>query len=148
MTLEISPVAFAVRLVEWSEAEAALQSIRRAVFIVEQRIPEDLEWDEFDRQSRHALAVDTTGSAVGCGRLMPDGHIGRLAVLRAWRGRGVGSALLEALVELARSRGHARTLLNSQTQAMPFYARHGFVAVGDETMEAGIAHREMARDLR
>ena len=85
--------------------------------------------------------------AIGCGRLLPDGHIGRLAVLPAWRGRDVGSALLGQLVDLARARGHARVILNSQTQAMPFYARHGFVAVGDEYLEAGIPHRTMTRCL-
>ena len=66
---------------------------------------------------------------IGCGRLLPDGHIGRMAVLSDWRGQGVGAALLVRLIELARERGDARVLLNAQTQAMPFYARYGFAPV-------------------
>jgi predicted GNAT family N-acyltransferase len=138
---------FTVRLVGWSDAGDGLRSVRRAVFIVEQLIPEEMEWDEFDAVSRHAIAEDAAGAAIGCGRLLPDGHIGRLAVVSAWRGRGVGGALLERLVDLARARGHARAILNAQTQAMPFYARHGFVAEGEEYLEARIPHRTMARTL-
>ena len=138
---------FKVRLVGWLEAIDGLREVRRVVFIEEQSIPEDMEWDEFDAVSRHAIAEDAAGMAVGCGRLLPDGAIGRLAVLSAWRGRGVGSALLLTLVDLARAGGHPQVRLNSQTQAMPFYRRHGFAAYGDEYMEAGIPHRAMSRKL-
>jgi predicted GNAT family N-acyltransferase len=138
---------FAIRLVDWSGAGEPLRAVRRAVFIVEQSIPEAMEWDNDDAVCRHALAEDASGGPVGCGRLLADGHIGRLAVLSAWRGRGVGSALLQHLMDLARSLGHARVVLNAQTRAMPFYARHGFDAVGDEFMEAGIPHHTMARNL-
>ena len=139
---------FTVRQVAWSEAIDGLRHVRRTVFIDEQSIPEDMEWDESDPVSRHALAEDVGGKAIGCGRLLADGTIGRLAVLSAWRARGVGSALLQSLVELARVRGHRQVRLNSQTRAMPFYERHGFAAYGDEYMEAGIPHRAMARDIR
>jgi predicted GNAT family N-acyltransferase len=138
---------FTVRLVDWSEAAVGLRFVRRAVFIDEQAIPEDMEWDEFDVVCRHAIAEDATGAAVGCGRLLPDGHVGRMAVLAAWRGRGVGAALLRQLLDLARARGLPRAVLNSQTHAMPFYARYGFVADGDEYLEAGIPHRTMMRVL-
>jgi predicted GNAT family N-acyltransferase len=138
---------FAVRVVDWSSAGDALRAVRQAVFIVEQSIPEAMEWDADDAVCRHALAEDASGQPVGCGRLLADGHIGRLAVLSSWRGRGVGSALLQHLMDLAGSLGHARVILNAQTQAMPFYARHGFAAVGEEFMEAGIPHRTMARNL-
>ena len=138
---------FAVRMVDWSGAGDALRAVRQAVFIVEQSIPEEMEWDDDDAVCRHALAEDASGRPVGCGRLLADGHIGRLAVLPAWRGRGVGTALLQHLTDLARSLGHTRVVLNAQTQAMPFYARHGFTAVGDEFMEAGIPHHTMARNL-
>jgi predicted GNAT family N-acyltransferase len=138
---------FSVRLVDWSEAAEGLRFVRRMVFIDEQAIPEDMEWDEFDAVCRHAIAEDASGAAIGCGRLLPDGHVGRLAVLAAWRGRGVGAALLLQLLELARVRGLSRAILNSQTHAMPFYARHGFVADGDEYLEAGIPHRTMTRGL-
>jgi len=147
MVVEANAHPFTVRLVEWSDADDGLRFVRRAVFITEQSIPEEMEWDEFDAVSRHAIAEDAAGAAIGCGRLLPDGHIGRLAVLSAWRGRGVGAALLRHLVDLARARGHVRAILNAQTQAMPFYARHGFVAEGDEYLEAAIPHRTMAMTL-
>jgi predicted GNAT family N-acyltransferase len=138
---------YAVRLVDWAEAGDGLRAVRRSVFIEEQSIPEDMEWDEFDAVCRHAIAEDTSGTAVGCGRLLPDGRIGRLAVLRDWRGAGVGAALLLRLMDLARGQGHARAILSAQTRAMPFYVRHGFVAEGEEYLDAGIPHRTMARAL-
>ena len=147
MAADTGRPAFTVRLVDWSEAGDGLRAVRRAVFIAEQAIPEDMEWDAFDATCPHAIAEDANGNAVGCGRLLPDGHIGRLAVLRDWRGRGVGAALLVHLMDMARSRGHARAILEAQTRAMPFYVRHGFAAAGDEYLEAGIPHRTMTRTL-
>lgn len=85
---------------------------------------------------------------MGTGRLLPDGHIGRMAVLREWRGKGVGALLLRALVELARSRGHTSVRLNAQTQALGFYRRYGFEAVGAQFMEAGIPHLAMRLDFK
>jgi len=139
---------FDVRLASWSADRAALEQVRRAVFVIEQRIPEALEWDADDASSLHALALDAHGSAIGCARLLDAGHIGRVAVLSRWRGQGVGSALLTRLVAAARERGHARVLLNAQVQAMPFYARHGFRPHGAAFEEAGIAHQAMVQDLR
>jgi predicted GNAT family N-acyltransferase len=134
---------FAVRTCRWRDAERALRFVRHTVFVVEQRVPGTLEWDAMDDRSMHALAVDDRGDPIGCARLLADGHIGRVAVLMPWRGCGVGSALLHVLVEAARARGDARVILNAQVSAMPFYARHGFVARGDAFDEAGIAHRAM-----
>jgi predicted GNAT family N-acyltransferase len=147
MAIDAGIGRFAVRSVDWSQAGDGLRSVRRAVFIDEQSIPEDMEWDEFDETSLHVIAEDAAGRAIGCARLLDDGHIGRLAVLSAWRGRGVGSALLLHLVALARTRGHARAILNSQAHALPFYTRHGFVAEGNEYLEGGIPHRTMTRSL-
>jgi predicted GNAT family N-acyltransferase len=144
MATEPEAPGFTIRRVGWPDAADALRAVRRAVFIVEQAIPEDLEWDEFDAICPHALAVDASGAPIGCGRLLPDGYIGRLAVLSAWRGRGVGSALLQDLMALAGEYRHVRVRLNAQTQAMPFYARHGFAAEGEEFLEAGIPHQTMA----
>ncbi|HET9463555.1 MAG TPA: GNAT family N-acetyltransferase, partial [Thiobacillus sp.] len=93
------------------------------------------------------LAVDDQGRAIGCARLLPDGHIGRMAVLPAWRGRGVGRALLAAAQNAAQARGHAVLRLSAQTHAAAFYARAGFVAVGDDYEEAGIAHVAMQKTL-
>jgi predicted GNAT family N-acyltransferase len=136
---------FSIELCDWLQGEQRLRVVRHAVFVVEQQIADELEWDGIDPGCRHALALDGAGHPVGCGRLLPDGHIGRMAVLAAWRRRGVGSALLVRLIELARADGHARTILNAQTSAMPFYARHGFSAVGAGYMEAGIPHQTMER---
>jgi len=138
---------FAIRTVRWSDAESLLRNVRHAVFVVEQRVPESLEWDDADGASLHALAVDSQGAPIGCARLLPDGHIGRVAVLAAWRRRGVGHALVERLIDEARARGDARVIVNAQVDAMPFYARYGFVASGDVFEEAGIPHRVMERTL-
>ena len=105
-----------------------------------------MEWDEFDPQSRHVMAM-ADGVPIGTGRLLPDGHIGRMAVLREWRGRGAGSALLTGLMDIARALGMRRVLLNAQVQALPFYLRHGFQAEGEEFLDAGIPHLRMWRDL-
>ena len=146
MSLE-SAEGFAIRIVTWAQAEAKLRAVRLAVFVVEQNIPEELEWDEHDAVSVHALAEDHAGVPIGCGRLLPDGHLGRVAVLSDWRGQGVGAEILKRLIALARDRGHERVLLHSQVQAMPFYARLGFAPVGEPFVEAGIPHQTMARRL-
>lgn len=143
-----APARFAVRIAEWPGAERALRALRYQVFVAEQHVPESLEWDGRDAGCRHALAMDADGQPIGCGRLLPDGHIGRMAVLPAWRNQGVGTALLEALVALAREVGHRRVVLNAQTHAMSFYVRCGFTPGGAEFEEAGIAHRTMERVLR
>jgi predicted GNAT family N-acyltransferase len=135
-----------VRAADWNDDRAALRSVREQVFVHEQAVPIELEWDEFDPLCLHVLA-EAAGQAIGTGRLLPDGHIGRMAVLKSWRGRGVGSALLDALLRLARDRGIARVRLNAQSGAVAFYRRHGFAAEGEEFIEAGITHRSMWRDL-
>lgn len=136
-----------VELLDWEGARAAARPIRYEVFVVEQGVPVALEWDELDAVSRHAIARDDAGKAIGTGRLLPDGHVGRMAVLASARGQGVGAALLGALLGEARRRGVARVVLNAQTRAAGFYARFGFVAEGGEYLEAGIPHITMARSL-
>jgi predicted GNAT family N-acyltransferase len=138
---------FRVRIADWSRDESKLKALRYDVFVIEQHVPAEIEWDGIDAGSCHAIAEDVAGNAIGCGRLLPDGHIGRMAVRREWRGRGVGGVLLERLVELARELGHARVVLNAQTHALPFYARFGFAPCGPEYLEAGIAHQAMVRTL-
>jgi len=123
--------------------EAGASSVRREVFIVEQGVPEALEWDEHDATSLHALAEGPGGEVLGTGRLLPDGHIGRMAVRRPWRGRGVGTAILETLIARARARQDAEIALSAQVGAIAFYERFGFVAEGPEFDDAGIPHRRM-----
>lgn len=134
---------FEIRLGTWTELRAFAQSIRHKVFIVEQNVPVELEWDDMDAICVHAVAFDASGQAVGTGRLLPDGHIGRMAVLPAARGTGVGSTILLALMRQAEQRGDQSVLLNAQTYAQAFYRKHGFVAYGDEFMDAGIPHVQM-----
>ncbi len=143
----ISTPAFSVRRAEWSADAPLLQSVRRAVFIVEQQVPEALEWDADDAVSTHVLALDAAGHPIGTGRLLPDGHIGRMAVSAAWRRHGVGQAILHWLIDCARTRGDAAVHLHAQTHALGFYARAGFVAQGAVFMEAGIPHRAMTLRL-
>jgi predicted GNAT family N-acyltransferase len=138
---------YRVRLVDWREAAPVLTRIRTTVFVVEQGVPAGLEMDGRDGDCAHALAESAAGEAIGTGRLMPDGRIGRMAVLAAWRGRGVGAAILEALMAEARRRGFTETHLHAQSHAKDFYARHGFVAEGEEYLEAGIAHVGMKAAL-
>jgi predicted GNAT family N-acyltransferase len=140
MTLEI-------RLSEWPAARDEAQRIRFTVFVNEQRVPAEMEMDEHDAVSIHALAC-MAGRAVGTGRLLPDGHIGRMAVLREWRGRGIGRELLRALMQRARLRGDREVVLAAQVQAMPFYAAEGFKPEGPVYVEAGIDHRDMRCRLR
>ena len=135
-----------VRAADWNVDRAALRAVREQVFVREQGVPIELEWDEFDPLCQHVVA-EVAGQAIGTGRLLPDGHICRMAVLESWRGLGVGSALLEALLRLARDRGIRRVRLNAQSRAVAFYARHGFMAEGEEFIEAGIPHRSMWRDV-
>jgi predicted GNAT family N-acyltransferase len=137
--------AYSVRIMSWETAREAACRIRFAVFVEEQRVPPEIELDEWDEASDHVIAVDAAGQAIATARLLPDGHIGRMAVVPPWRGRGVGAAMLEALVTRARARGFTRLLLNAQTQARGFYARSGFAQVGEEFMEAGIPHVVMER---
>jgi predicted GNAT family N-acyltransferase len=136
-----------VTIGDWAEVEREAAPIRYTVFVDEQRVPPELELDEWDARSRHALARDASGRAVGTGRLLPDGHIGRMAVLAPARARGVGSVLLCALMDEARRAGHATVELSAQTHARAFYELHGFIAHGPEYDDAGIPHVAMRRAL-
>lgn len=146
-TEAVSAAGIEVVVRGWSEAEPLVMPVREAVFVQEQGVPPELERDAFDAASRHAIALAAGGDVVGTGRLLPDGHIGRMAVSRDWRGRGVGGRVLQALIAEAGSRGIAEVVLNAQLTADGFYRAHGFVAEGDIFMEAGIAHRTMRKSL-
>ena len=136
---------FTIHLADWTQEQTRLSQVRRAVFIDEQGVPEALEWDADDAGALHFLVVGRAGQGIACARLLPDGRIGRMAVLPAWRGRGVGRALLAAVLDAAWSRGHDTLSLSAQTHAAAFYAAAGFSAVGGEYMEAGIPHVAMQK---
>jgi predicted GNAT family N-acyltransferase len=144
------PPRYITRLVTWQAAEPRLRAVRTDVFIHEQHIPEALEWDGKDPHAIHALATDIAGNPIGTGRLLLNGErvqIGRMAVLPAWRGKGVGGSLLRCLVDEARKRGAGRVFLNAQTRAVPFYERSRFVREGAEYFEDGIPHYRMTLTL-
>lgn len=131
-----------LRLGTWVQLQPDAAPIRRAVFVVEQGIDEALEWDEADPLSLHAVAYQGE-HAIGTGRLLPDAHIGRMAVLPAFRRDKVGSMLLRALIEAAAQRGEQVVELSAQTYVRAFYAAHGFIAFGPIYDDAGIPHQSM-----
>jgi predicted GNAT family N-acyltransferase len=139
---------FAVRVADWNADRRAIRMIRETVFVDEQSVDPEIEWDGEDADCIQAVAEDRNRDVVGTGRLQLSGKIGRMAVLRPWRGHGVGTAILECLVEAARETGLGQVFLHSQAHAVHFYARHGFICEGDEFQEAGIPHRLMKRGLR
>jgi predicted GNAT family N-acyltransferase len=132
-----------ITLNNWKIQKTAACLVRTQVFINEQHVPPELEMDAMDELSIHALATEADGTPIGTGRLLPDGHIGRIAVLASARGTGVGAQLVRRLMQVAKERGDQRVILSSQRQAEGFYRKLGFVVIGEEFMEAGIAHIDM-----
>jgi predicted GNAT family N-acyltransferase len=152
--------AFVVRVAEDAADREACFSVRKAVFVVEQRVAEDIEYDAYDAGALHVLAVSADGLPLGTGRLLYGeeaaaktggdlsvGSLGRLAVTRDARGLGVGVALVRAIEDAARARGLAAVDLHAQTHALGFYERLGYEAYGPEFPDAGIPHRAMRRAL-
>ena len=136
-----------VELMSWEQAQPIAGPLRFAIFVGEQNVPKGIELDDQDASCVHAVAFDVDGKAIGTGRLLPDGHIGRMAVVKEWRRRGIGNAILEALMGEARKRGHAEVVLSAQLQAAEFYRGFGFAAEGKIYEEAGILHQAMRRKL-
>lgn len=136
-------MSYRLVLGSWETLAEAATLVRFAVFVDEQQVPAEIELDEFDAVSLHAVVFDEHGDPVATGRLLPDGHIGRMAVMASARGSGVGGMVLQALIEEGRRRGHKALVLSAQTHAIGFYAKYGFVAEGDIYLDAGIDHRDM-----
>ena len=130
----------------WERARQLASPIRFQVFVREQRVPAEIELDDMDAPSLHAIAFENE-KAIGTGRLLPDGHIGRMAILKEWRRRGVGAAILKTLIDAAERRGDREIALSAQLHAVAFYRTHGFKPVGDVYEEAGIPHQAMVRAL-
>ena len=138
---------FRVDAVDYEAALDALRAVRETVFVEEQQVPLELEWDEPDPRCVHVLARALDGTPIGTGRLTPEHKIGRMAVLREWRGKGVGDAMLLALIEQARRRGWREVSLHAQASAIDFYLRHGSAPYGERSEEAGIEHQSMRRTI-
>jgi predicted GNAT family N-acyltransferase len=128
-----------ITLGNWTEQQGNAKAIRYDVFVLEQKIPVEDEWDEMDEVSVHAIAYDE-GKAIGTGRLLPDGHIGRMAVKKSARRNGAGGLILAALIDESKRRGDKGVLLHAQLHASTFYERFGFVREGEEFDEVGIPH--------
>jgi predicted GNAT family N-acyltransferase len=137
------PTDFHVEPANFHNDQADLRSVRETVFVLEQGVPADMEEDEHDAGAWHVIARDQAGRAIGTGRLTRERKIGRMAVLPEWRRRGVGDAMLVALLDQARNLGWNEVSLHAQVDAEAFYAKHGFEPVGGRFDEAGIAHRAM-----
>lgn len=138
---------FSVKTATWPDDMATLKAIRFKVFVEEQKVPAEEEIDAYDPLSIHAIAW-ANGEAAACGRLLPDGHIGRMAVLKPFRGVGVGALVLQHLIERARQRGDFDAVLSAQTHAIGFYEKFGFVVEGGEYLDCNIAHRDMRKILQ
>lgn len=141
--LQLHNTEFEIQQVTWQEAERPLRAIRTSVFIIEQNVPAELEWDDQDKHSIHLLARNRDQRPIGTARILNDGHIGRLAVLAEYRGKGVGSALLKTAIKIAQKNNMQNVVLSAQTQALDFYRHHGFVADDEVYMDAGIPHQHM-----
>ncbi|PZP24646.1 GNAT family N-acetyltransferase [Pseudomonas kuykendallii] len=133
-----------VRVADWQKENAELRRIRESVFIAEQAVPPELEWDSDDASAVHFLALEGD-FPIGTARLLSNGHIGRVSVLRDWRGLKVGDALMRAVLTEAERFGLAEQTLSAQVHAAPFYERLGFEIVSSEYLEAGIPHVDMVR---
>lgn len=131
-----------IEQVSWTDAKPPLARIRRKVFIEEQQVPEELEWDGEDAEALHLLAYKGD-TPIGTVRMLADGHVGRMAVLKEYRQQGIGWLLMQEIISLARQQGLLRLALSAQTHAIEFYQRLGFIAQGDTFLDAGIPHRQM-----
>lgn len=134
---------FTVQAVAFEQGTVDLRAVRDVVFVQEQGVPVEIERDALDPLSRHVIARDAQGRAIGTGRLTPDRRIGRMAVIPEWRNRRVGEALLKALLVEARTLGWKEITLHAQVAALAFYARQGFLPYGDRFVEAGLEHQSM-----
>ncbi len=139
--------ACSIRSATWQQDEQALRQIREQVFIEEQNVPTELEWDGEDETAFHLLAEDSEGNPIGTARMLPDGHIGRVAVLTRWRHCGIGSLLMQEMMRQAREKGHRKVFLDAQVAAIEFYRKLGFQTEGKTFLDAGILHRHMVLEL-
>lgn len=138
---------FTVSAVSWHDGELMLRSVREAVFIREQGITPEQEWDGLDEGCRHVLVLSHHGAAIGCARMFTNGHIGRLAVLPTWRKQKVGTAIIEAMLDYARAHDYPQVDVDAQIHAVPFYQGFDFVKEGEVFLDAGLPHIKMRLKL-
>ncbi len=139
-----------VREANWKEDQLSIKFVRNTVFIQEQSVPKALEWDDFDKTARHLLALNKDGHPIGTARLIlfgDQGQIGRVSVLKEWRGMGTGKVLLEEMLRIAKEEKLSSVFLNAQTHVISFYKSYGFSLMGNEFLEADIPHQKMIKLL-
>jgi hypothetical protein len=132
-------------ITSWAEAQNLVKSLRNQVFVIEQKVPEDMEWDEFDQIAWHAI-VTADNQTIGTGRLIINDRIakiGRMAVQSSSRNQGIGKSILKSLIQTAKEKGAQECILHAQTHAIAFYAKEDFEPHGPIFDEAGIPHVEM-----
>lgn len=131
-----------IKIVDFTNNFNEIKEIRTTVFIQEQHVPVELEWDEFDEEATHVITY-FNNKPVATARLLKDGHIGRMAVLKAFRNRKIGQNMLKYILELAKKRNIHNIQLSAQKHAVDFYRKYGFSTVSNEYMDAGIPHYDM-----
>lgn len=136
-----------IEIADWETEATEIKSIRTVVFVEEQNVPLELEWDGLDPDCTHFI-VRSNSKAIATARLKPDGQIGRMAVLRPYRGLGIGTKLLTAVLNHAAKTGLKRVYLHAQVQVIEFYQSFGFITEGEKFMDAGIAHRAMHKKIQ
>ena len=139
-----------VRVANWEKDKHALIKIRKKVFIEEQNVPVELEWDGYDESSTHYIATlnnELRNEPIACARLKADGQIGRMAVLPDYRNHGIGTKLLKLILQDAAVKNLSQLYLHAQVEAITFYQKQGFIAQGEVFYEADIAHRKMNIDI-
>ncbi len=137
-----------VSLVDFAEQEDEIRLVRDRVFGEEQGVPNSINWDGYDGRCQHVVVRDGDGKVIGTGRLAPCGKIGRLSVLKKFRGRGVGGKLLTRLLSVARASQLPEVFLHAQANAVGFYKGEGFEVAGSPFFEAGIKHLRMSKSLK
>ncbi|WP_419237811.1 GNAT family N-acetyltransferase [Photobacterium leiognathi subsp. mandapamensis] len=136
-----------IKIVAFDDAHRRLiRTVREQVFIQEQQIDPEIEFDDLDSEAVHVLVMDGE-QPLGTGRILADGHIGRIAIMKSARGQGLGEKVVQTLVEYAQQQGYPRVDLGAQTHAVDFYRKLGFMSYGDEFMEANIPHQAMEQML-
>ena len=146
LRIRVGNILITVSIVSFSDQERDILAIRHRVFTVEQQVDASLDFDGLDGLATQALAY-SDGIAIGTGRILTDGHIGRIAVLKEYRGKGVGSDIIQTLLNQAEKRGLPKVFLGAQVTAIPFYEKLGFSAAGENYMEANILHTPMERTI-
>ena len=136
-----------IQTTSFEASKADISSIRDTVFCLEQNIPRDIEWDGEDSECTHVIASHHNGTSIGTGRIKSDGKIGRLAILKDFRGQGIGERVLMSLIDVARDKGLKQVYLHAQIQAESFYRKRGFQKDGDEFIEANIRHVKMVLEI-